>query len=563
MGPLHSVLTLEKGVVYVFTKLARVGLTVAAMVLGATTFALAETTATPVLSTVAQASPTPKPSPNPFTFHGYVRAYDFYRQNAYSSYGIPSGVGGKANQQSENNAISLSGNYAFSNSGFSVGASYLYANPFNNCSNPATASSAAPGPCGTASHPPGLNPDTTLPQFEMSTLYETYLKYSGHGLGFQGGNMAYGTPWTPISDSRLKPVAYQGADLNYKINSNWYVEAMDFWQWECRTCSNFDQGTNLTSVAPGGYAYSGTTAYSNLYLAPNCTPGVTCTQEMTPKTSGTFYGRLGYTGTKELPISANLYFYDFQNIADAWWLDAKYTLGTSKLKPYIALQTGTESAPSDDILGKIQSSLFGMQIGFYPMSNVLLTAAFDSVPVRTDTVTLPTGITCNANTHQLATAHSYGINMPYFLPTGGSAQCSPTATAGVADVYYGGWASPYTDGYVTDPTYVASGTTGIVDRRSGGNGVKVQATFTSDNKQFWVQVGQTWYDFSSPGYATSTNATDFDTQYFFMKYPKAGPYKGLSFRVRAFSRSATNFPPPGATIAGLFKYTRFQLEYDF
>lgn len=569
MGPLPLYHSLIGSTPYVVTKLARVGLTVAVMVLGAGTFALAETTATPVstLPTVAQEAqtPKPKPTPDPFTYHGFIRAYDFTRQNAYNGYGVPSGVGGKANQASENNAISLSAAYAFQSSGFSVGGSYLYANPFNQCSNPATASSALPGPCGTKSVPPGLNPDTTLPQFEMSTLYEAYVKYNSNGLGFEAGNMAYGTPWTPVSDSRLKPVSYQGADLSYKINPNWTVEAMDFWQWECRTCSDFDQGTLLTAVAPGGYTYSGATAYSNLYLAPNCTPGVTCTQEMTPKTSGTFYGRVGYAGPKDLPLTANLYYYDFQNIADAWWLDAKMPLGTSKLRPYVALQAGNESAPSDDVLGKIQSSIFGMQVGFYPMSNVLLSAGFDSIPLKTDSgVVLPTGITCNVNTHQFATAHAYAINMPYFLPTGGSAQCTADNKTGtIADVYYGGWASPYTDSYVTDPTYVASGTTGLIDRRGPGSGVKIQATFTSDNRQFWLQVGQTWYDFSNPGYATATNATDFDTQYFFMKVPKKGLYKGLSLRVREFSRSATNFAAPGNAIAGLFKYGRYQLEYDF
>ena len=64
----------------------------------------------------------------------------------------------------------------------------------------------------------------------------------------------------------------------------------------------------------------------------------------------------------------------------------------------------------------------------------------------------------NVNTHQFATAHAYAINMPYFLPTGGSAQCTADNKTGtIADVYYGGSASPYTDSYVTDPTYVASG----------------------------------------------------------------------------------------------------------
>ena len=86
----------------------------------------------------------------------------------------------------------------------------------------------------------------------------------------------------------------------------------------------------------------------------------------------------------------------------------------------LALQTGRKTRRRATSLGKIDSSIFGLQVGFYPMSNVLLTAAFDSVPVKTDSaVALPTGITCNVNTHQLATAHAYGINMPYFLPTGG------------------------------------------------------------------------------------------------------------------------------------------------
>jgi hypothetical protein len=542
----------------VFTKLARVGLTVAAMVLGAMTFALAETTATPVytLPTLAQETPTPKPSPNPFTYHGYIRAYDFTRQNAYSSFGVQSGTAGKANQSSENNAISLSAAYAFENSGFSVGGSYLYANPFNQCSNPATASSSLPGPCGTKSVPPGLNPDTTLPQFEMSTLYEAYLKYNGaangNGLNFQGGQMAYGTPWTPTSDSRLKPVSYQGADLSYKINPNWTVEAMDFWQWECRTCSAFDRGTLLTTINPGGYTYSGATVLQNTYYNPS---------EMTDFGAGTFYGRIGYTGTATLPLTANLYYYDFGSISSLWWLDAKYPFGTSKLKPFVALQTGTENAPSGDILGKIDASMFGLQVGFNPMTNVLLTAAFDSVPVKTDTDQSFAGITCNSQ-HQFVSKKAYNYELPYFTPTGGTAQCTADNAAGTTyDVYYGGWASPYTDSYVTDPTFITSGTTGIVDRRSPGGGVKVQATFTSDDRQFWVQVGQTWYDFSNPGYATSTNATDFDTQYFFMKVPKTGLYKGLSLRVRLFSRSATNWE--GSDIAGLFKYDRFQLEYDF
>jgi hypothetical protein len=169
------------------------------------------------------------------------------------------------------------------------------------------------------------------------------------------------------------------------------------------------------------------------------------------------------------------------------------------------------------------------------------------------------------NTHQITPTSSYKeATFPYFLPGGsaGTAQCTNLG-GGRANIYYGGIASPYTDSYAADPLFTTGGTQGMVDRRSPGSSVKVAATFTSDDRQFVAIVDQEWYDYSNPGYATSTNSTGFDVQYFFSKVPKTGLYKGFSFRVRQFSRSATNFAPPGEPIAGLFKYGRYQAEYDF
>jgi len=540
----------------VLTKLARVGLTAAVMVLAATSFALAETTATPASKTVAQASPAPTASPNPFTYRGYVRAYDFTRQNAYNGYGVTNGPGGKANQQTESNALGVHADYKFASSGFYVGGSYVYANPFTQCSNPATHSSTAPGPCGTQSNPPGLNPDDTLPGYEMSTLYEAYVAYTGNGVYFKGGNQVITTPWAQAADSRLKPIAFQGVDASYKINSNFTIEAADYWQWECRTCSNFDHGTLLTTVNPGNYTYSGANAMPTTVYDPTTTPILN---------NGFFYGHLGYAGPKSLPLTANLYYYDFDNIANLWWLNANMPLGTSKLRPYLALQAGSENAPSSDILGKVDASVFGLQAGFYPLSNVLVAAGFDSIPIRTDTIALPAGYTCNVNTHQIAPTAAYKeATFPYFLPGGsaGTAQCTNLG-GGRANIYYGGIASPYTDSYAADPLFTTGGTQGMVDRRSPGGSFKVGATFTSDDKQFVLIVAQEWYDYGNPGYQTSTNSTDFDAQYFFSKVPKTGLYRGFSFRVREFSRSATNFAPPGEPIAGLFKYGRYQAEYDF
>ena len=74
--------------------LSRVVLTVAAVVLASTSFALAETTGnTSTQTTVAQAStPAATPTPNPFTYRGSIRAYDFTRQNAYATIRASSGT---------------------------------------------------------------------------------------------------------------------------------------------------------------------------------------------------------------------------------------------------------------------------------------------------------------------------------------------------------------------------------------------------------------------------------------------------------------------------------------
>ena len=75
---------------------------------------------------------TPTPAPNPFSVSGAFRAYDFNTANAS---GFPS-TKNVLNQHALNFAELLNLKYRFGNSGFSVGVSYFYANPFNGCNDP-------------------------------------------------------------------------------------------------------------------------------------------------------------------------------------------------------------------------------------------------------------------------------------------------------------------------------------------------------------------------------------------------------------------------------------------
>ncbi len=96
-------------------------------------------------------------------------------------------------------------------------------------------------------------------------------------------------------------------------------------------------------------------------------------------------------------FSANGYFYSVSDLVNMWWGDGKYTFNGWSA-PYIALQGGTESNAGQSYIGKVNSQVFGAQIGATVAKNFLLTAGYDQIPWKTDTVFLPKNVTCsNAN----------------------------------------------------------------------------------------------------------------------------------------------------------------------
>jgi len=488
----------------------------------------------------AQTSPaptaSPKPTPSPLSYSGYYRGYYFTRQNTS---GYPQTFK-MINQATFNQTIDLHVGYQFENTPVTIGATYLYANPLNGCQSPTSHLSL---PCGkhtfTAHAPAPTNPDDTLPGFELSTLYEAYVQYKDPAVYLKLGDEVVTTPWANPSDSRLKPVAFQGGDFSYKIDPRWTIEGMYMDRFESRASSNFDNSTLLTSHpadAPG--------AASNIF-----TPGG---RPIT--TAGFAYGRLGYADAQ---LSANVHYYGFLNIANALWFDGKFT-SSQMLKPYVVWQIGTESNAGSAVIGKISSQVYGIQGGFMPFRNVDLNVSYDYIPEKSDTMTLPKGVTCSSSKHSISV--SPGVTFPYFLPTSGTPNCFPNAN-GTARIYYGGWASPYTDSYATDPLFTTSVSQGLIDRRSSGSAFKVGGTFTMDNKRIRVIVSRAWYLYGN-GIAgiANTQETNIDGTYFFNPV-RSGPYKGFSLRHRYAERTQAYTQFYGGL--PLFKYNRTQLEYAF
>ena len=485
---------------------------------------------------IALATPTPEASATAspstrFTFLGKLRAFDFTRQNASGS--AQGGAYKAVNQQTFNIGLSLHGDYAL-DPRWNVGASYFYANPLS-CTVPVSHNSP---PCG-KNAPPALNPDDTIPGFTLSTLYEAYLQFKTPEFYGKVGDQTYTTPWANSADTRIKPAAFEGADFVYTIDPRWQVQVSDMIRYEPRTSSNFDQVTLITGFPAGNAG-----APSNIYV-PN---GAFL------RNNGFFYGRVGYRGPDK--STANAQYYAFNNISNFLWLDARVPFA-GRMKPFVAAHFGVEKSTGSALVGKIDSTVTGLLGGVTVVPNLAFTLGFDTVPVHTDTIVLPKGYSCKNNT--ISGAAGGGISLPYFLPASGTSNCSP-APGGQTNIYYGGIASPYTDGYTADPLYTTSLTQGMVERRSPGTAFKAVLTYTTLDKRLITYISRGWYDYNNPGYAQGTYENDFDATYYFSKIPK-GQYKGVVFRYRYGERVQSGNANIGGT--PLFKNNRFQAEYDF
>jgi hypothetical protein len=508
----------------------------AALAMSGIGIASAETSATPAPASVAQATSAPKSAlkgpaaHNPFSWNGYVRNYYFTRLNN------PQLTSKNAlNQASNATSFSLHGGYNFTKN-LSVGATYLYATPFTTSCD-TSAEYAKGAPCAKGNKQAllqGTNADNTLPAFNLSTLYEAYLQYKDDTLYAQIGNQVINLAWASNSDSRLKPAAYQGADFVGALTKNWLIEASYMDKFESRASSDFLSSTLLTATnivdAPG--------AGGNLHLKPFSSIS----------TPGFYYLNAAYKGGS---LTFNIGDYDFVNIANALWLTGQYNLpGYSK--PFIAAQFGNETNSGSAIIGKINSQVFGVQAGITPWNNVTLSVGYDYIPQKSDTIALRTGVTCSS-TGSIGGSAVF----PYFLPSGGTTQCHNNGN-GTATVYYGGWASPYTDSYATDPLFTTSISQGMVDRRSAGQGVKVAATAYLFNKRVRFIASRAYYQYGNATAGVApTQETNLDGTYWFNPLGK-GSYHGLLFRYRYAERTQNFF-----TTNPDFKYNRAQLEYDF
>lgn len=461
--------------------LTRLVLCASCVLLGGT-FASAETSATPA------AKATPKPA---FTYGGNLRAFYFTRTNGFQN-------AANTNRAAFNFGGKLHGEYHFANSPFTLGATYFGADPFEaNGNNPGFSSRV----------------DNTLPGFSLSTLGEAYLQYSGKTVQAKIGNMVINTPWANASDSRIKPVAFQGIDAQAELGSGLTIGVDRMTRFEHRTSSAFERRTLLTDAPAGNPAYP---IYS---------------------TNGFLSADIGY---HHGPFTGTLWDYQFYDIANMVYAEGKLALApTSPLKPYLAAQFVNETQTGRDLVGTIDNQTFGALLGASLSRNVDVSLAYDHSPWHS--------YTTNA-------ASCAAAGAGFFLPAGGTPDCVNNNN-GSYTVYYGGIASPYTEAYATDPLYTTSISQGMADRHSAGDGYKFSTTLQTNDKRFRAILSDAYYNYGNAAGPNKTKEFDADVTYF-MNHVGPGAYRGFSIRHRYADRTQPNVPFD-------FKYNRTQLEYDF
>ena len=108
----------------------------------------------------------------------------------------------------------------------------------------------------------------------------------------------------------------------------------------------------------------------------------------------------------------------------------------------------------------------------------------------------------------------------------------------MTQVYYGGWASPYTDNYDSDPLFTTSIDQGMADRRAPGS--RTRSASRTPRPTRWIFIAtDAWYNYGNALAAENTNIWVLDGRYHFSHVGK-GPYHGLMLRYRYMQRTLSN-----------------------
>lgn len=243
-------------------------------------------------------------------FFGNVRTFYYASHNAFFSKG--------ANQ----NTLSYGGELGYVTApfyGFSVGVSGYLQRGIAHSDNPNYVDSY-------------LGPNIT-------TLGEAYVKWEKDQFQITAGNQALNVPFASSYDWRIAPQLYQGVDAKYGDDDN-FITAFKMFRFKSYTSNSFTKTTNYDeSFDP----YSGIGE---------------------PETNG-FWG-VGAAHKFNLdPVTVNAqgWYQTYQDYADLAYVEGRVSRSNGSWKPFAAAQYLHETGDGRELLGHVDSQVYGLQLG--------------------------------------------------------------------------------------------------------------------------------------------------------------------------------------------------------
>ncbi|MFM0158049.1 OprD family outer membrane porin [Paraburkholderia sediminicola] len=243
-------------------------------------------------------------------FFGNVRTFYYASRNAFFSAG--------ANQ----NTVSYGGELGYNTArfyGFSVGVSGYLQRGIGHSDNPDRVDSY-------------LGPNIT-------TLGEAYLKWEHDQFQITAGNQALNVPFASSYDWRISPQLYQGLDAKYGDNDN-YITAFKMFRFKSYTDNSFSEKTTY-----------------NVSFDPYSTIGNT-------ETSGFWgVGAAHKFNLDPLAVTAQGWYQTYQDYADLSYVEGQISRAAGSWKPFAGAQYFHETGDGRELLGHVDSQVYGMQLG--------------------------------------------------------------------------------------------------------------------------------------------------------------------------------------------------------
>jgi hypothetical protein len=173
----------------------------------------------------------------------------------------------------------------------------------------------------------------------ITTLGEAYLQWEHGAFKITAGNQKLEIPFTATFDYRIAPQLFQGVTTRYGNQDN-YVTAFRITRFKSWLSDSFTNRTTYNSDFDSGST-----------IGSQSTPG---------------FAGAGGAGTLPLDsvlLNGQAYYVNYMKYAKMTYLEGRASRKDGEIRPYAAVQLMRETGSSTDLLGAINSRVYGVQLG--------------------------------------------------------------------------------------------------------------------------------------------------------------------------------------------------------